>query len=297
MSKKVSERDGSPATQSKSKLLIIDSNCLCHIAKHAMDGLSYHEMQTGVIFGFLRQVLSAARLFKTDRFAFCWDSRKSYRKQIYPEYKAKRYLNLTPEEERLNTIAFSQFSVLRQEVLPRLGFQNIFIQTGFESDDLMASLVRGYDNSVIITTDNDLYQLLNGCVIYNPRTKKVLDRDWFYEKYMVEPDVWATVKSVAGCDTDNVKGINGIGVITAIKYLKGQLTVKSKALAEIKANPDIIKRNVGLVSLPMEGVNPLRIVEKEEFHSSFFMSVFQRYGFTSFLKEFDTWKRTFNMTD
>jgi 5'-3' exonuclease len=125
--------------------------------------------------------------------------------------------------------------------------------------------------------------------------KKILDRDWFYEKYMIEPDQWSKVKSVAGCDTDNVAGVNGVGAITAIKYLKGQLTVKSKALAEIRANAVIIKRNAELVTLPMKGTKYMDLVEGEEFNSSLFVEVFQRYGFTSFLKEIDTWKRTLNM--
>ena len=49
------------------------------------------------------------------------------------------------------------------------------------------------------------------------------------EKYRIKPFEWHKVKAIAGCSSDNVKGVAGVGEITAIKYLKGELKKESKA--------------------------------------------------------------------
>jgi 5'-3' exonuclease len=60
------------------------------------------------------------------------------------------------------------------------------------------------------------------------------------------------VKSIAGCDTDDVKGVKGIGEKTAAKFLLGKLT-KGKKLDAINANLDLFKINSPLVKLPFPG--------------------------------------------
>ena len=70
-------------------VLLIDAKQATHRAYH-IAGLSNLGQHTEVIYGVLNSTLSLVDLFKPDVLVFCWDSRKSLRKEVYPEYKANR---------------------------------------------------------------------------------------------------------------------------------------------------------------------------------------------------------------
>lgn len=286
--------------------IIVDSNGLCWIAKYAQKGLSYGDMETGIMFGFLSQIKKIAKDFNTNKFIFSWDSKKSIRRSLYPQYKQHRrekQAERTPQEVIEDNMAFYQFYLLRTKVLPQLGFRNIFIRTGFESDDIIASLVIDppeplqSSKNIVVTTDDDLLQLLNRCDIYNPRTHETTTKDKFKEKYGLNPLDWPLVKQLAGCDSDNVEGVPGVGEIKAMQYVKKQMK-PGKILGRIvKEGEAIIKRNAPLVCLPLIGTKPpegFNIVE-DTFNVDNFLDVFEKYGFQSFIKDLDVWRRTFNM--
>ena len=52
------------------KVIIVDSNALAYRAKYSMRGLSYEQMETGVVFGFMGEIIRLARMFETNKFAF-----------------------------------------------------------------------------------------------------------------------------------------------------------------------------------------------------------------------------------
>ncbi len=288
------------------KLIIIDSNGIAYMAKYSMKGLNFDFMETGVIFGFLKQIKKIAKTFSTDKFIFCWDSKKSIRRELYPEYKRQRRdkrKERTPEEIIEDNLAFNQFYLLRKTILPKIGFNNIFIRTGFESDDIIASFISNkslqkYDK-IIVSNDEDLYQLLNSCSIYNPKTEKTITTKSFNKEFGIFPEDWKMVKMLGGCTSDNVKGVPGIGEKTAIKYINKQLP-KGKTLDKIvKLGPEIIKQNAILVGLPLIGTEPEGgfIFKEDHFTFDGFVDVCEQYGFQSFLKkeELDSWKNLFNM--
>jgi len=69
------------------KHIILDCNYLCHRAKHIFGDLTYDGNATGVIYGFLKSLSAFQDLFNTSNFVFCFDSRTSKRKEIYPNIK------------------------------------------------------------------------------------------------------------------------------------------------------------------------------------------------------------------
>lgn len=269
--------------------LIVDCNNLCYSAMFTIKNLSYDEKRTEIIFSFLNQIFRLAKVFETNKFIFCWDSRKSYRKQIYPPYKKKRQDNLTLEELEDRKVAFKQFSELRQKVIPELGFKNNFIVTGYEADDLIAYTSVLCDESMIISTDKDLFQLLtDNCRMYNGKTKKILTRKNFTKEYGIEPKQWAEVKAMAGCGTDEVEGIKGIGEGRAIKYLLDILPdgVYKNSIGS-KEGKEIIERNRILVTLPLS-FSPALSVElnyDKVFSLNSFINVFNEYDFQTFLRK------------
>lgn len=258
---------------------------------HALDNLSKDELRTEVIFSFLRKLMKVAKDLKSNKFAFCWDSRQSYRRLMYSDYKGNRK-PVDDDEKENRSIAFKQFNILRKEVLPNMGFKNIYRQTGFEADDLMAQLAKDNRDSVIVSTDQDMYQLLDCCEIYNPRTNKVIKQKDFRKEYDVSPADWITVKALAGCSSDNVAGIVGVGEKKAIAYIHKKLPkgvifdrIESKEGKEIK------KRNIKLVTLPyIEKPMKELVVQKDELTTEKFINVFDKYDFQSFLRQ-DAWER------
>ena len=258
-----------------------------------MKGLSYEDHPTGVIFGFLRELQKLSEEFESPNFVFAWDSKKSFRRDVYPDYKKKPPLE-DPEMIDLIQSGKPQFTEVRLKVLPRLGFKNNFVQTGLEADDIIAWIARDhaweYDHTYIVSSDEDLFQLLHDKVsIYNPREKKIYTKEDFMNEKGIHPDYWAWVKAVGGCNSDNVKGIAGVGEKTAIKYIKGELKIGSKRWNDIKDFD--IAFNYSLVKLPHERSYPVDLVPNELDFSQF-EGMCLDYGFSSFLKkdEYNKWR-------
>ena len=250
-------------------------------------------------------MLHLAEKFETNEFVFCWDSRQSYRKLFDENYKANRQ-DISPEKKKEIALAHKQFDELRNEILPTMGFNNIFMRTGYEADDLIAFTVsRHPENYMIVSGDNDLLQLLSNhkacpIKIYNLSKKVIITQDDFTKKYGIKPFDWIKVKAMGGCSSDGVKGIPGVGEESAIKYINGVL--KEGA---IKTKIETVDRNYLalcfiLVSLPFPGDRPINIKEivPDKLYSLNFMDVLRKYGCSSFTSAdgFDRWKKAFKLT-
>ncbi len=273
--------------------IIIDSNYICNISKHALKGFSFHEKKTGVIFGFLRTMLTLYKKFHIHKFVFTWDSAESVRKAEYLQYKANRHQEKTPEEIALDTIAYPQFNLLRTYILPTIGFRNSFQWNGYEADDIIANLVvtpHSGIQAVVVSADNDLYQLLDYCVMYDPRFDRTFTVNDFKKEWGISPKLWVNVKMIAGCKGDNVLGVPGVKNITAIKFLTTRLGNKTQAYKAITENADLIESNKSLVELPKDRKEFALV--NDEFDISNFIKVCDEYGLYSFMKGsvFDSWK-------
>jgi 5'-3' exonuclease len=289
--------------------LIIDCHNICYASLFKMGDLSYQGQPTGMVYGFLRKIFSLCKEYDTNQIIYCWDSRKSYRKRIYPEYKGNRHSNHTEEEKEMFDYAHSQMDTLHNTILPELGFRNNFHAIGYEADDLIAlCAMRHPDNYVIVSGDSDLYQLLYKSrsyevKIHNPRTNKEFTVNDFWKVFGIMPDKWALCKAIGGCDTDNVKGIRGVSdpakseTSKALLWAKGLLE-KGKIYDSIisKEGQEIISRNMMLVALPFIKDKELKIeIQNEELHEGDFLDVFRELGFRSFRKEFSEWCETFQL--
>lgn len=275
---------------SESPIIIVDSNYIGHQAKFTMKGLSNGEDDTGVLYGFLSRVLSLGQRFQSNCFVFCWDSGKSYRKILDPEYKANRGTERTEEEWKEHLSAIAQFKLLRREILPAMGFKNVFLQAGCEGDDLIARMLCDWlGEFIVVASDEDLLQCIRkGVCIYNPTKNLKMTGDWMLENKKCLPSQWAEIKSIAGCTTDNVKGIPGIGETYARKFLNGVLKEDSKAYQTItKGIADgIVKRTRRLVKLPFSKTRPL-VHSPDKLSYDSFVEICLKYGFDSFMDDGD----------
>ena len=222
---------------------------------------------------------SLADLFDTDHFIFCWDSRKNKRRQIYKDYKRKRYEERTADEQFKDEETKRQITLLRSRVLPTIGFKNSFVCTGYEADDVIAQIcVQYHDHEmVIVSTDKDLFQCLTPTIcMYRmlPSGKTELLTNWdFIRKWEISPEEWADVLAIAGDTSDNIEGVAGVGQITACKFMKGELGKQTKAYFNIMNSEEMINRNKMLTRLPMEGIAEYTISTDEQLSLAGFINM------------------------
>ena len=243
----------------KKTWLVLDVHYLCHRAFHTARGLSWKGRPTGVIYSFLKSIQTFKDEFGTDRIAFCFEHPHLFRRDIYPGYKRRRHRRQqTSEQKKAHDELTVQIDELRLRHLPKLGFKNIFYAHGFEADDLLAAIAHSLKNQretdvVLVTADSDLYQCLApNVMIYSPQKQKLFTEKWFINHYGFRPRKWAMLKAITGCKGDEVPGISGIGEVTAVKIVRGELPPDWWAYQAVKAAEQLIKRNLSLVKLPFK---------------------------------------------
>lgn len=266
--------------------LLFDVNNLCHRAFHTTGSLSHKGIVTGVLFGVFRDILFLQELHQTENIIFCFDSGESIRKSIYPAYKANRKPPLTEKEAEAKETLYQQIEKLRTKWLPALGYRNILQDMGYEADDLIASVcvdLHSTDEAVVVSSDQDLYQLLSGRVrIWNPHKKKTITIQSFKKEYGIHPYHWPKVKAIAGCSSDNIKGIKGVGEKTAIKFHLGTLR-GTKTWENIMEGNNQIEKNLRLTRLPLFQTPHFSFV-KDEVTNDKWYEVLEKLGMKSLRK-------------
>ncbi|MFZ5618785.1 MAG: DNA polymerase I [Pseudomonadota bacterium] len=158
-------------------------------------------------------------------------SGKSFRNDLYPEYKAHR----PPAPEDL----VPQFPLVR-DATRAFNVPSIELE-GFEADDLIASYARAAEREggecVIISSDKDLMQLVNDKItLFDTMKNKRIARDEVIEKFGVPPEKVIEVQALAGDSVDNVPGVPGIGIKTAAQLIEefGDVETLLARASEIK---------------------------------------------------------------
>ena len=215
---------------------------------------SHHAMRTlqgeptGAVFGFISRVESLIQELRPDRLVVAFDSKeKNFRRDLYPEYKAKRLL---PPEELIQ-----QLPAIR-EYLSCRGI-HFLEKPGLEADDIIALLVRRFaaagSEVLIFSADKDLFQLVGERIfIFHPKLKRKLDRMDVKEFFGVFPEQIADYLALAGDASDNIPGIPGIGDKTATKLIDkfGSLAAILERLDQVEAKfQEKIRANLHLFEL------------------------------------------------
>lgn len=203
--------------------VFIDVSYLMNRAFYAM-GAGKSVDGPGATFGFFRDILELRAMFGPERFVFAFDAGYDYRREIYPGYKQRER---TEEELQAKATLGKEIAALRNEYLPALGYANLLWQPGFEADDMLAAACQALpqgDEAVIVSADEDLWQLVSAAVwCYSPKSKKAITHESFRRDWGIEPPFWAHVKAMAGCSSDKIPGIRGIGEGSAAKWFAGKL--------------------------------------------------------------------------
>ena len=211
------------------RLLLIDGHSMAYRAFFALPAENFTTAQgqhTNAIYGFATMLLSLLSSEKPTHVAVAFDvSRKTFRSEIFPEYKANRAK--TPDEFR------SQMSYLH-ELVTAFGITTFEVE-GFEADDVIATITKQAEREgaeiLICTGDRDSFQLVNEktTVLYPKRGVSDLARmtpDAVQEKYGMSPEQYPDFAALRGDPSDNLPSVPGVGEKTAVKLLKQYETLE-----------------------------------------------------------------------
>jgi len=227
-------------------LYLLDGHALAYRAYYALTAggstrwaTSSGEPTAGV-YGFASILLRIFETEEPDYLAISFDPKRTFRHDMYKEYKATRAKmpeDLRPQIDRIREMVDS-FNI------PRIEIEN------YEADDVIGSLSKWAVNQAdlgvkIITGDRDLFQLVNDRVVVQlPGTKPGVNEDYFPENVFtrmgVRPDQIVDYKALVGDPSDNIPGVHGIGEKTATNLL-----AKYETLDQIYAHLDEISGRAG----------------------------------------------------
>jgi DNA polymerase-1 len=253
------------AMQSKSsgkRLLLIDGHSMAYRAFFALPAENFTTAQgqhTNAIYGFATMLISLLKDEKPTHLAVAFDvSRKTFRTEIFPDYKANRAK--TPDEFR------SQMSYLH-ELVKGFGISQFEIE-GYEADDIIATITKRAEiegaEVLICTGDRDSFQLVSPqtTVLYPKRGVSEMARmtpEAVQEKYGMSPEQYPDFAALRGDPSDNLPSIPGVGEKTAAKWvveygslaklLASAENVGGKVGESLRANIDNVKRNRELTQL------------------------------------------------
>ena len=229
--------------QKNDHFYLIDGSGYIFRAYYALPPLTRKSdgLPTGAVSGFCSMLFKLLEDSKSDKnlqkpthFAVIFDSaRKTFRNEIYSDYKANR-------AEAPDDLA-PQFEYIRKSVLafnlPSVELMN------YEADDLIATYVDKILNKgakvTIVSSDKDLMQLYKKNVrIYDPMKNKFITEEDVIKKFGVDSSKVIDVQALAGDSSDNVPGVPGIGVKTAAELINkyGTLEKLLDKAGEIKQN-------------------------------------------------------------
>ena len=228
---------------SKKHLVLIDGYGFLFRAYHALPPLNRPDgTPVGAVYGFVSMMLKIIKDFQFSHIAVVLDSGvKSFRNEIYKEYKAHR----PPAPDDL----IPQFPIIRDAIIA----MNIPIleKVGFEADDLIATYAKNAASNdfvvTIISSDKDLMQLITDGQIsmFDALKNKNIGEKEVEEKFGVQASKLLNALALMGDSADNIPGVPGIGPKTAAELINRFGTIENiyQNINEIKQD----KRRESLV--------------------------------------------------
>ena len=214
-------------------------------------------------YDYIRTIESLAKSYNAGTIIVCADGGSSYRKEIYPEYKAnrkERFAEQTEQEAKEFEMFMAEFSdtlTLIRKKYPVFHFK------GVEADDIAAYITQKikYDECWLISSDRDWDLLISDTVSrFSTVTRKETTVHNWDEHYDFEIEDYITFKCLTGDKGDNVPGVPGVGPKRAVQLMEQYGTVfdiydacplegKYKYIQAVNENAEQLLQNVELMDL------------------------------------------------
>ena len=206
------------SSPSKPPFILVDGSSYLFRAFHGLPPLTNTKGQdTGAIYGVINMLKSLIKQYSPTHIGVVFDAKgKTFRDDIYPEYKANR--PPMPDELR------SQIAPLH-EIIKAMGLP-LIIEDGVEADDVIGTLARqaseqGID-TLISTGDKDMAQLVNEHVtLINTMNNQLMDVQGVQDKFGIPPELVIDFLALKGDKVDNIPGVPGVGDKSAQGLLNG----------------------------------------------------------------------------
>ena len=233
-----------------------------------VDGLNVafrwkHQGVTDFKYDYVRTIESLAKSYNAGTIIICADGGSTWRKEIYPEYKAnrkERYAEQTAAEAKEFEMFMAEFAnslTLLKEKHPVFHFK------GVEADDIAAFITHNveFDECWLISSDKDWDLLITDKVSrFSTVTRKETTVHNWDEHYDFEIEDYITFKCLTGDKGDNVPGVPGVGPKRAVQLMKQYGTVfdiydacplegKYKYIQSLNENAEQLLMNVELMDL------------------------------------------------
>jgi DNA polymerase-1 len=224
--------------EKQKKLVLVDGSSYLFRAYHVPgpDLTSPSGKPTKVIYFVLNMLNKLVKDEQPDRIAVVFDAKgKTFRNDIYPEYKATR----PPMPDDLREQIEPLHKIIKARGLPLVCIE------GVEADDVIGTMSRqateqGYE-VLISTGDKDMAQLVNKNVrLINTMNNHFMDEAAVVEKFQVRADQIIDYLALMGDSSDNIPGVPKVGPKTAAKWI-----AEYGGLDEVMAHAGEIKGKVG----------------------------------------------------
>ena len=251
----------------------------------------------GGSFGFIDSLRSVINYVFPDRVVVMWDGEASgkMRKEIYSLYKANRDKSWLHHSQYINddVIKYEErkkYSILNQKIKVKNYLEELFIRQleidYIEADDLIAGYVMNKESDeeiIIFSSDKDYYQLIGeGVSVLRPSDKVYISVSNFEKLFGYTHKNCLALRCFEGDDSDNIAGIEGIGLKTLLKFFPAfateeydidrvisesvelYKTKKLKTLEKVIGSRRIYERNKKLMDLKEPFLTEEAIEEIEE---------------------------------
>ncbi|MBN1317224.1 MAG: DNA polymerase I [Anaerolineales bacterium] len=212
----------------KKELVLIDGHALAYRMFYALPLDRFNTRAgepTNATFGFVRTLMDI--VFGDDPpeyMAVSFDVGKTFRDDLYPEYKATRAK--TPDELHMQVDRIRE--IIQAFHIP------IIEKEGFEADDVLGTIARQATEmgvpTRILTGDRDLLQLVNEkthILLSGRKGIEEYDSEAVKARYGIRPDQIVDFKAMVGDSSDNIPGVRGVGEKTAASLLNKYETLEN----------------------------------------------------------------------
>ena len=214
-------------------------------------------------YDYIRTIESLAKSYKAGTIIVCADGGSSYRKEIFPEYKANRKERFADQTEQ-EAKEFEMFMAEFQDTLTLIKEKHpVFHFRGVEADDIAAYITQSinYDECWLISSDKDWDLLISDKVSrFSTVTRKETTVHNWDEHYDFEIEDYITFKCLTGDKGDNVPGVPGVGPKRAVQLMEQYGTVfdiydacplegRYKYIQAVNENAEQLLTNVELMDL------------------------------------------------
>jgi len=274
------------------KHLLVDCNNLIYRGYHTSQLTDDTGLRISGVFQGMKMLHKLIKRFQPNSVVCAWDENRCQgRMKLYPDYKGHRDKNRKEED----TKAIKRNIKIMQKILEHLPVKQIVVKD-MEADDVIGYLshrIKG--NNIVVSNDHDFIQLVSKQTsVFLPLPNKILTHKNVGDFLEIDPDHFLLYKALLGDDSDNIKGIKGVGPVTAKKILNDNLPMNKEWMPIIDRNLQLMNIGYFMTKEQMAEINAQYTYQKyKKVNVNKVRRIFAKHNFQSLLFNFESFRYEF----